>query len=330
MKAEFNLGWGESVAVRQAFIETLSGAPLMFDMDSLENMGYPAHDGDPDLIKLTKRVIKRNIGRDYEYVLITNGATGGVTVALRTYALLGYKQCWTEKPPYFRFYPDMINQAGLKHCRMGKDVELIDNAVHLVDSPSNPLGRFTERKRLMNYPIVWDTVYFNKVYSPGNYPQPDHNVLVGSYSKLLGLNGLRVGWIATNDSLLYESLKSVVAAEYCGISVPSAKIIMKTAGKFGEKQWESFERQANFWLDWNRTEFGKLERFFGYTPVLPVGMFYYAPIDKQCRTLLEKSGVIWSPGSQLGATDDFGRFNVGQDPKVIQAAVKTILKNDKR
>lgn len=329
MKKEFNLGWGESICVRQAFIETLSDAPLMFDMDSLENMGYPVHEGDPELVKLTKYVLKRNIGRDYEHVLITNGATGGVTLALRTYALLGRKQCWTEKPPYFRFYPDMIRQAGLTHYKMGKDVALIENAVHLLDSPSNPLGKFADRKiDILQNPTVWDTVYFNKVYSPGKYPQPYHNVLVGSYSKLLGLNGLRVGWIATNDYLLYLSLKSVVTAEYCGISVPSAKIIMKTAGKFTETHWELFERQANFWLDWNRAEWSKLEKFFGGTPVLPVGMFYYAPIDKQCRSLLEKSGIIWSPGSQLGTSDDFGRFNVGQDPKVIQRAVKTILKND--
>jgi len=332
MKKEFNLGWGESVAVRWAFIESLSGAPLMFDMDSLENMGYPAHEGDPDLIKLTKRIIKRNIGRDYAHVLITNGATGGVTLALRTYALLGRKECVTENPPYFRFYPDMIKQAGLQHKHMSAifRTHRPENPVFLVDSPSNPLGTFSSRVKVGHEKIVWDTVYFNKVYSPGRYPQPDHDVLVGSYSKLLGMNGLRVGWIATNDGLLYESLKRVVSAEYCGISVPSTKIILKTAGRFTDDHWETFENNAASWLNLNRAEWSRLEKFFGDTPTLSVGMFYYAPIDKHCKALLEKSGIIWSHGSQLGATDDFGRFNLGQDLAVIQKAVKTILKNDKR
>lgn len=297
----------------------------------MDNMGYPVHEGDPDLVKLTKYVLKRNIGKDYRHVLITNGATGGVTLALRTYALLGYKECITENPPFFRFYPDMIKHSGLRH----KYISAIyrthqpEKPVFLIDSPSNPLGTFSSRTKIGQEKVVWDTVYFNKVYSPGKYPQPDHDVLVGSYNKLLGLNGLRVGWIATNDSLLYESLKSVVTAEYCGISVPSTRIILQTAGKFANWAWDAFEKNANNFLDWNRTEWSKLERFFGDTPVLPIGMFYYAPIDKQCKTLLERSGIIWSPGSQLGDSDDFGRFNVGQDSKVIQRAVKEILKNDK-
>lgn len=326
---KIDLSWGESVVVRHAFRETLGGAQLMFDSDSIDNMGYPPHEGDPDLIELTKYIIKRNINREYKYVLITNGATGGVTVALRTYKLLGRKQCLTDDPPYFRLYPDMIRCSGLNHLHRS-DGLITNNQVYLVDSPSNPLGKFTQQKRdLYRNSIIWDTVYFNKVYSPGNYPQPEHDVLVGSYSKLLGLNGLRIGWIATNDSLLYEALKITVTAEYCGISSPSTKIILETAGKFSNWHWDSFETNANFRLDWNRMQWSRLEKYFGNKSVLPVGMFYYAPIDKACKKLLEKSNINWSPGSHLGTTDDFGRFNMGQDSKLIQRAVKEVLKNDK-
>ena len=325
---EYNLGWGESVAIRQAFLETVKNMPIVFTKKSLEDMGYPKHEGDPELVELTKKILKRQIGRDYRYILITNGATGGVTISLRAFKMMGYESCEVEGPPYFRFYPDMIVAAGLEqnhHSNRGKD-----KTVYLVDSPSNPLGNFSDlRKNLQNSPIIWDTVYFNKVYCPGNYPQPDHDVIVGSYSKLTGLNGLRVGWIATNDALLYERFRTLVTAEYCGISVASAKIIMETAGKFTDKDWESFEKRANFLLNCNREEWSKLERYFGDQPVIPVGMFYYAPVDKHCKKLLERSGVIWSHGSSLGTSDDFGIFNLGQDPKLIKRAVRDILRNDK-
>lgn len=332
MKKEFNLGWGESVAVRDAFLETLSGAPIEFDLDVLSKMGYPKHEGDPALVELTKKIIKRQTGNDYQYVLITNGATGGVTISLRACHTLGSNECVTDPAPYFRLYPDMIASSGLRHSMGDPTPEAYGPITRLIDSPSNPLGRFSDAKKRLNSIVIWDTVYFNRVYcSPDiKYPQPQHDILVGSYSKFTGLNGLRVGWIATNDGLLYERLKILVTAEYCGISSASTRIIMETAGKFTEKHWESFERGANFWLDYNRGEWSKLEKFFGNVSVLPVGMFYYAPIDKHCKKLLEKSNIIWSPGGQLGTSDDFGRFNVGQDSRLIKEAVKAVLKNDKR
>jgi aspartate/methionine/tyrosine aminotransferase len=336
-----DLGWGESVAVRQAFLSTMACSKMhapLFNIKALTSLGYPKHEGDVALVELTHQVIERQLGKTYRHVLITNGATGGVTIALRAYKL--YREtgfCATEGPPYFRLYPDMIRAAGMERldCHSMSYLESLGmryktNMVLLIDSPSNPLGVFsTQKKDLRNNPIIWDHTYFNRIYCPGNHPQPDHDILVGSYGKLTGLNGLRVGWLATNDSLLYERLRTLVAAEYCGISAPSTKIILETAGLFNGDQWATFELKANLALDGSRGEWSKLEKFFGNRPVIPVGMFYYAPIDTSCRRLLEKSNIVWSPGSILGTTDDFGRFNLGQDPKMVKLAVKTILKNDK-
>lgn len=327
LNKKIDLSWGESIAVRQAFVETIS-TPIIFDIKSLNDLGYPAHAGDPTLVELTKKIIKRQIGNNYKHVLITNGATGGVTIALRAYKTMGFEECWIDKPPHFRFYPGMIEAAGLHR---GEGPLNGFSRVYLVDSLSNPLGKFSQMKKdLYNSPIIWDSVYYGKVYSPGNHPQPAHDVLVGGYGKLTGLNGLRTGWIATNDSLLYERIKELVTVEYCGISVPSTKIILDTVGKFKIVDWEYFESRANFKLDSNREEWSKLEKYFCNQPVSPFGMFFYSLIDKHCKKLLEKSNIIWSPGSHLGTTDDFGRFNLGQSCDLIKKAVKEVLKNDKR
>lgn len=322
-----DLSWGESVCVRQAFLETLN-SPVVFDLKTLESMGYPDHSGDPALVELTKKVIKRQTGNDYDYVIICNGATGGAILTLRAYQMIGFEFCITAPPPYFRLYPGMIKSAGLIQSD-----ELVEgfSKVYLVDSLSNPLGKFSQMKKdLRNSPIIWDSVYYGNVYSPGNHPQPEHDVLVGGYGKLTGLNGLRTGWIATNDHLFYERMKQLVSVEYCGMSVPSTKVILETVGKFTKRHWELFEKSANNKLDLNREEWSKLEKYFGDVPVGPFGMFYYAPIDKHCETLLTKSNIVWSSGSELGTSDDFGRFNLGQDCSLVRKAVKEVLKNDKR
>jgi|ERR1700687_2170443 len=324
----YDLGWGESVAVRQAFLK-VSNANVNFDFNALSNLGYPKHEGEPELIELTRQIIKRQTGNHYNHILITNGATGGVTIALRSFCQSrGIKECVTRKPPYFRLYPHMIRSAGMYQTY--EEAYGIDR-VFLVDSLSNPLGTFSEMKKdSVKSPIIWDSVYYGNVYAPGNHPQPDHDVLVGSYSKLTGLNGLRIGWIACNDPSGYEKMKNLVTAEYCGISATSTKIVMETVGKLSSKQWEEFEYKAQLNLDYNREEFSKLEKFFGDTPVGKYGMFYYAPIDGACLKLLIDSGIVWSPGSHLGDTNDFARFNIGQDVKLIKEAVATILKNDRR
>jgi aspartate/methionine/tyrosine aminotransferase len=329
---KFDLAWGESVAVRSAFLETLT-KPVIFDYTAMEQLGYPAHEGDPALIELTRKVIKRQTGNDYQHILLTNGATGGVTIALRSLAQSRWIQsCITRDAPFFRLYPSMIKAAGMVHfraCQIKKPGEDRDS-VYLVDSLSNPLGTFsTIKKNLWDSPIIWDAVYFGGVYSPGNHPQPAHDILVGSYSKLTGLNGVRIGWIATNDAQMYNRMRPLVIAEYCGLSAASTKIILETAGRLTEEDWKSFERNAHSKLNWNREEFSKLEKYFGGTPVSLYGMFYYAPMDAACKKLMEKSGVVWSHGLELGADNNFGRFNIGQDVRLVAEAVKTVLKNDK-
>lgn len=328
----FNLGWGESVAVRKSFLETHKN-PIVFSTKTLSELGYPDYAGDPALVELTRKIIKRNIGVDYPYILITNGATGGATIALRSFQLARkFEYCIVRPPPYFRMYPMMVHSAGLKlyHWDTKQNDYPGIQGIVLVDSISNPTCEFSALTRNGSRdPIIWDAVYYGNIYAPGIHPKPEHDVLVGSYSKLTGLNGLRVGWIACHEKKGYELMKSLVMAEYCGISAASTKIILDTAGQFTDEEWTSFEISAKYKLDCNREEFSKLEKFFGGASVSPYGMFYYAQMDYSCKKLFEKSGIVWSPGSQLGTNDDFGRFNVGQDTKLVKKAVETVLKNDK-
>jgi aspartate/methionine/tyrosine aminotransferase len=323
---KIDLTWGESVCVRDAFTETLSGAPVVFGLSQLDQMGYPKHEGNAELVELTRKVIKRQTGRSYHYVLLTNGAAGGVTVAMRAYQQLGSNVLFTRTPPYFTLYPAMIRAAGFTDHRMEADNRKpSDSPVALIDSPTNPEGLLIGPSRIWLHPIIWDAVYHNNVYSPNATPI-NHDVMVGSYSKLLGLNGIRVGWIATDDTALHDKMASLVTAEYCGLSHASTYLLLELLNKF---HWNEFEKNARYRLNYNREEWAKLEKYFEGHPVGPVGMFYYARMDKPCKKLMEKAGVLWMPGTSLGADDDHGRFNLGQDNKLIRTAVKAILKADK-
>ena len=325
---KFDLGFGESVAVREAFLETAKRTPIVFTQEEMGEMGYPDHSGDPELIKLTRQVIKRQTGNDYSYIYITNGATGALNVTLRALKNFGVADtCVTREAPYFRYYPDIVKYSGMNHVNTPP---IGVGFVRLIDSPSNPIADFSWYHSVNpQETVIWDSVYHTQSYAPGKHPQPNHDILVGSYSKLTGLNGLRLGWVATNRLFFAVAISSLVNSEYCGISVPSTKIVLETVGKFRKAHWESFEQNAQNRLDYNREQISKLEKFFGGTPVPENGMFYFGPMDSACKRLLTKSNVTWSPGPSLGAANDFGRLNVGQNMHTVRDAVKTVLKNDK-
>ena len=330
MNKKLDLSWGDTACVRQAFTSVYDGQELVFDRQKMNKMGYTPHYGDEKLLEYTKEIIGRQIGKKYKHVILTNGATGAVTIALRAYAQKGFNTVVTNRPPFFPLYPTMFKAAGLAHEFLGDTIKNRQNVVCLIDSPSNPLGLIAQNIHKVPYistPVILDAVYSNNVYAPGMVDAlMHHDVMVGSYSKLLGLNGIRIGWIATDDSLLYERLKTLVDGEYAGLSGPSMDILVEILGCFS---WELFERESQKLLNYNREEWSKLERFFDGRAVNSVGMFYYSNVDPAVKKLLEKSNIEWLAGDICHDSADFGRFNLGQNCTILKEAVKSVIKNDK-
>lgn len=322
-EVKYDLGFGNAVAVRQAFLNVYHREMIVFTGQKLADFDYPAYDGDPELIEITRKVIKRQTGHDYKHIILTNGATGGVTIALRSFAQKGFQFCTTRPAPWYLRYPTMISAAGLIH-------ETVDNykgssQVMLMDYPSNPLGLTTDLPRLAYHtPVILDGVYHSQVYSKLILPLPQHDILIGSYSKLLGLNGIRIGWIATDSDFRHHDMLKLAVGEYCGLSVASMEILKSVLWSF---DWDTFESVAQLMLDDNREEFTKLEKYFG-TKVPEIGMFYYGSTDAKCTRLMKKAGIKWTNGGSLGTTSSFGRLNMGQDRDVVWNAVADFIKAD--
>jgi aspartate/methionine/tyrosine aminotransferase len=328
----YNLVWGESVVVRNRFLESTRGIPIKFGLKELSEMDYTPFNGDVRLISETAKVIKTHTGLSYKHIFLTNGASGGCTIALRAYAQLGKKDCIVNPPPFFPLYPSMAKAAGLNLVTQDCTGYGYKHSVVLLDSPANPSGNIIGSPSwAFDAPVVWDAVYHNAAYARILTNPPPHTVMVGSFSKLTGLNGLRLGWIATNDDVLADKIGMLIAPEYCGLSKPSKMILLTLLDQFNsdpEYFWREFECNARYWLDLNCEEWSKVEKYFGDTPGPINGMFYYAPVDAACARLLQKANVLYLSGSKCGTTDDFGRFNIGQDTSVIKNAVKSILKKD--
>lgn len=323
---KIDLGWGNSVAVREAFLDTYHGNPLVFAKEELLKFDYPEHDGDLKLVEITRDVVERQSGRRYKHVFLVNGATGGCVIALRAYAQQDIKFCMTRKAPFYIRYPKMIEAAGLNHVQHTSH-NPTRSTVTMLDLPSNPLALMDPIDMLAPNPTIIDAVYYNNVYMPWRpLMLPKHDVMIGSYSKLTGLNGIRIGWLATDDDLLAARFQELITSEYCGLSESSSTLLKHMLQGF---EWERFEKSARFKLDCNRTEWELLERFFDGTSVPSIGMFYYGPMDPKAQQIFEKAGVSWTKGSALGTDDSFGRFNLGQSVGLIEQAVKAVLKADK-
>ena len=81
-------------------------------------------------------------------------------------------------------------------------------------------------------------------------------------------------------------------------------------------------------MDLNRESISKLERYCGNVSVPDIGMFYFAPIDKQAKALFEKANIIWTPGRAMDVGDEFGRLSLGQNCEETAEAVAHVLKID--
>lgn len=328
---KIDFGWGNPHFLLELLDHKLGGMNYYPD---IKKMKYGPYEGTNALIAATREVIKETTGNTYHHVLITNGASSAINLLLRRFKANGGEVVLTSQYGY-PSYEEMIKRAGLRRIRekytslyeslsMSNHSSLYQgsyrgNYIGLIDSPENPMGKqFTGGNPQRD---IWDGVYHNKVYTKRLDLQPKHKYFVGSYSKLLGLAGMRIGFIATNDSLAYEGLLAESRNELTGISRPSQDLIVQILSRL---DLDKFTMDGANDLADNKYEFTKLEYLFDGQPVNEVGMFYCAKVDPKARNLLDKCGVGY-----VMLDDDTIRLSMGQTKKITQEGIQYILKKDR-
>jgi aspartate/methionine/tyrosine aminotransferase len=323
----FDFGWGEPFCVREALKRYLKSKA--FKPVNIDNMGYTPDDGDPELIKLTKLFLKETIGKEYKHVIITNGTTGALNVVLRClHRKEDKKLCITHKY-HFPYYPEIIKKNGYSHTiglyqNHEKDLALKDS-VGIVDSPSNPTGDLLLYSDHENN-VIWDSVYHNPVYINTIPVKPDHRVNCGSYSKVFGLTGLRIGWIATNSDEDYQMFMEENLYENCTLPFQTQDFMKDI---LNNTDLYNFMRSAKYRINNNREMFDKISNLFNKQPVPENGMFYTAWTDPYVCKLLDRLDIKCVELDEDGDSK-FLRFNLAQTNDVTNRAIRRILKEDKR
>lgn len=230
---------------------------------------------------------------------------------------------------YFPFYPGIAEINGLIHN--AGDIGNIKSSIQILDSPSNPEGIVDGNDYGR---VVWDAAYYSPTFGVSisgsrtlTTSIPPHIAMAGSMSKMTGINGIRIGWLATNDENLYLKAARFVTYDICGVSGLSQHLAVQILKKV---DLDSFWKRSKLVLDDNRTEIQKLAYLFGDQEIPKMGMFALFEIDNKLKRLFEKASVFFISGKICGDDRDSVRINLAQTNLATKAMVKAVLKADKK
>jgi aspartate/methionine/tyrosine aminotransferase len=324
---KYDFAWGNPYFLLELLDESYYQKLAAHD---IRNMVYAPNNGFTELVEQTKQVVKQSTGLEYKHIIITAGATQAIS------SLFKYQKTYQESEtvittPYgYPYYDDMICHQGLGRYRTKElfRVSLLSatNCFWLVDSPSNPEGIQTHENTVamaVKDKVFWDAVYHSPIYTKDLKTLPSHIAMVGSYSKLLGLTGARIGWIATNDvGVFYHKVKDIVLKDTATVSVPSQKLIIDILNSI---DLEAFMQNGRRRLDYNREQFQKIEYLFDGQAVQEAGMFYCAHVDRKALKLLDKCGINY-----IQLDYDYIRLSMGQTQNITKKGIRAILKEDRK
>jgi aspartate/methionine/tyrosine aminotransferase len=315
---EIDMGWGNPYFLSELLNNEVKGYQYLdLDYHRLDTMNYAPMQGMDELIEKTHDIIHKIAGRDYRYVIITNGATSAINTVFRTWKYRHGSDCVFTNRLGFTFYDQMIRKADLWRIKDIKKPKK-SNHITLIDSPGNPTGKQINND---NYNLtIWDSVYHSRIYNANLKKVPKHSVMVGSYGKLLGITGVRIGWIATDSYQDYQDFLSEVLHESCTVSVPSQRLILTILKLLN---FDSFMKHGKDILNKNRKYMKKLESVLK-SKVPRIGMFYPIKADEKMFKLFDKAKIKYT--TLEGIEGKFLRLNIGQTYENVKETVDRILK----
>jgi len=289
-------------------------------------------------------------------IIVTAGATQGLYLTMSTLVNPGEEVILPDP-----VWPDYLGQIEMVHgkpvyadvnegnrFKMTADViePLITDKtkIIIVNSPSNPTGAILNEGELRdiadlaekyNVYIISDEPYEKIIYD-GNehfsigsiHKTSDRVITVNSLSKTFAMTGWRVGYVAANEEIISKMIK---LNEYVIASINEA---FQLAGITALENTDSEIQQMVDYYDKNRTTFvNGINKVKGFSCLTPLGAFYAFPNIKEfgmsseevADLLLEKAGIITSPGSAFGQNGEgYLRISFANDKASVEEAVKRL------
>ena len=209
----------------------------------------------------------------------------------------------------------------------------------VINTPHNPTGylmsradydavhKFAQEKNLL---LFSDEVYRELEYDaaerlPAACDLGEHAISLGVTSKTYGLAGLRIGWIATKNRRIYDSMASLKDYTTICNSAPSeflAEVAMRNRQKLAQRNLDIIKHNLTVIDDlfarhidlfsWVRPKAGSM----GFPRLLK------GDIEAFCDDLVRKAGVLLLPGSMYD--DSQNHFRLGLGRKNLPQAVEKL------
>lgn len=179
---------------------------------------YPAPTGYQPLVKLLE-------DKHQAPVIITNGAKQALGASFHALKCMGKKKLGM-RTPYWALIPPLVKMHGLEPLTsyVGADANLLllpNNPDGFSSSPEVIQG-FADNCKEHDVPLIHDAAYYTHTYLPADHPLDSvGDIQIYSISKMLGLSGLRIGYVVCKNVEFYKHIQEYMEAMTVGVSVVS-------------------------------------------------------------------------------------------------------------
>jgi aspartate/methionine/tyrosine aminotransferase len=317
---------GEPHVVRQCLLKVFDLS--LYELPQEDHMyEYPAPNGYQPLVKL----LEEKYGAP---IIITNGAKQALGACFYALKQMGHSHCG-EKSPHWALIPPLAAAHGINMIHAnGPHVD--DGSPFLLISPNNPDGHIESADELLklskdfkekNLPLIHDAAYYTPIYTDSGHPLPRvGDVQIYSISKMLGLSGLRLGYVVCPNKDFYKLILQYMETMTVGVSVVSQMFLNSLMNRMYSYPTlrESFENRSKMALIEAKKIFTQVDPEVLEVPSnLPEtnGMFGWFKVGPKADFQKSKINVI--DGALFGGPG-MVRINLAFCPEKMQEIVKRL------
>ena len=305
--------------------------------------GYVDESGQPAL----RKMVADRYGIGPERVFISNGATMGIFLACAA-SIAPDDEVLLEAPnyePLARIPQHLGASIKLLDRRFdrGWQIDLEEFERHasrrtkavLMTNLHNPSGVGTNPDKMLTIGqiardhgarVIVSEVYLDSCFAPGLRPAVsfgDHLVSIGSLSKVYGLGGLRIGWIAASEELIrrIHVLQDYIAGGVSGASQSLALKALSMADALAGRCRRIAQENLRVLAEWvkKRGDLAWVEPEGGTVALLKLpGTIDAMDLSNHLR---EKHGTLVVPGDFFSLRG-FIRVSLGIDEETLKSGLK--------
>ena len=216
----------------------------------------------------------------------------------------------------------------------------------IINTPHNPTGYLMSRAdydtlhqlaKENDLLLFSDEVYRESEYDPGTrLPAAcdlgDYAVSLGVISKTYGLAGLRIGWVATKNKNVYDSMAALKDYTTICNSAPSeflAEIAMRNRQKLVARNLDIIKNNLNIMEDFFNRHADLFSWVRPHAGSMAFPRYLAGDVESFCDKVVHEAGVLLLPGSVYDDMDNHFRLGLGRKnlPQAVERLDAYLSKN---